>query len=75
MFDPSFFKNLSVLCANLAPVAGPFLESSGNVARAIDNAQVQIAELSLQNRQLEAQLAALPQGSYQQQCRELLEHD
>ena len=73
MFDPSFFKNLSVLCANLAPVAGPFLESSGNVARAIDNTQVQITEAALLNQRIEAHIAALPQSSYQQQCRELLE--
>lgn len=77
MFDDNFFRNVAILCQNLAPTAGPFLEASGNVAAALDNAQRETRQAESLAERIERQRAAmeLPPMSEEQLTRYLTEEE
>lgn len=56
----SLFRDFSILCRNLAPVASPFLSATGELCSAIHTSQVEAAQAQALAKRLKEATASTP---------------
>lgn len=73
MFSSDFLRAVSTTCANLAPVAGAYLDATSQVSDALLTAKSQQKQLKREARQARREYKALKGGSLESQFRRLCE--